>query len=71
MNRRIHAASIALAAAVVTTIAAVTVIAAPSQADPVLSGLELAQATRANCQVLLAKASSSAQRNRANTCITD
>ena len=71
MNRRINAASIYLVAAVVTTIAAVTVIAAPSQADPVLSGLELAQTTRANCQVLLAKASSSAQRNRANNCIAD
>lgn len=40
-------------------------------ADAAMSPLELAQVTRANCQVLLAHATSSAQRTRASQCIAD
>jgi hypothetical protein len=43
----------------------------PAGADSGLSPLELAQVQRANCQVLLAHATSSAQRTRANQCIAD
>lgn len=43
----------------------------PAGADAAMSPLELAQVTRANCQVLLAHATSTAQRNRAKQCIAD
>jgi hypothetical protein len=44
---------------------------ANAEADGTLNPLELAMQTKANCQVLLANATSSAQRTRANNCITD
>ena len=43
----------------------------PATAEPGMSPLELAQVTKANCQVLLAKATTSAARTRAKQCIAD
>jgi hypothetical protein len=66
--RRAIAASIA---AGLLTLAAIASTAGASGADAGLAGLELARVQQANCQVLLAGATSSGQRNRANACIAD
>ena len=66
--RRATAASIA---AGLLTLAAIASTAGASTAEAGLAGLELAQVQQANCRVLLAGATSSGQRNRANVCIAD
>ena len=68
-RRAAGAALIALAA--VLTVGALSFAAPSATAVGGLSPLEVAQVNRANCQVLLAHATSSAQRTRANTCIAD
>ena len=64
----LRAALAVLAASVLVTGA---IALSPATAETGMSPLELAQVQRANCQVLLAKATSSAQRTRANQCIAD
>lgn len=62
---------LALATAFAAVLTLLLATAPSAGADIAMSPLELAQVTRANCQVLLAHASGSAQRGRANQCIAD
>jgi len=72
MSRPRRAAAAALIAlAVVLAVGALSFAGPSATAVGGLSPLEVAQVQRANCQVLLVHATSSAQRTRANQCIAD
>lgn len=55
----------------ISLVAGSLVLVMPASAAVGLSGLEVAQAQKANCQLGLTKATSSAQRTRMQNCITD
>lgn len=72
-SRQIRRRPLAVAAAILTALALVAgaISLSPATADTAMSPLELAHVQQANCQVLLAKASTSAARTRARQCIAD
>jgi hypothetical protein len=68
-TRRLLAVVVSALAALVLVTGAIAL--SPATAESGLSPLELAQVTQANCQVLLAHATTSAARTRARACIAD
>lgn len=70
-GRRRPLVAAAVAALALVLAGAASLSTGTASADGMLSPLELAQAAKANCQLLAANATTSAQRTRANQCVTD